>query len=181
MERDRLTLGFHWDAAYKINSMAYPLLICGITDPGGTLHPVDFFLIGKEFTNEYEWAMKALMSAYAEIPELNVKTLLLRFYHCVACLYKHLGAVQPRVIALMLRHLYRLHYSRSNADCDLYWHEAQAASGGCEVLVSKNFTRYFEDQWLGGDCCNRQVYHTPPSFPSTSKTFTRNGRQGALR
>ncbi|RLO02007.1 hypothetical protein DYB28_007848 [Aphanomyces astaci] len=193
MERDPSTFVFHWDATYKINSMAYPLLICGITDPGGTFHPVGFFLIGKESTDEYEWAMNALMSAYEEvvrsrlqldyvmadaalapiaatkkIPELNVKKLLMCFYHCVACVYKRLGAVQPRVIALVLRHLYRMHYSRSKAECDLYWHEAQEAWGGCEVLVSKNFTRYFEDQWLGGDCCNWQVYHTPPGFPTTN-------------
>ncbi|ETV73536.1 hypothetical protein H257_11663 [Aphanomyces astaci] len=68
--------------------------------------------------------------------------------------------IQPRVIAQVLRHLYRMHYSRIKAECDLYWHEAQEAWGGCEVLVSKNFTRYFEGQWLGGDCCNWHLHAT---------------------
>ncbi|RHY48908.1 hypothetical protein DYB38_009854 [Aphanomyces astaci] len=34
MNRDPSTFIFHWDATYKINSMAYPVLICGMTDPG---------------------------------------------------------------------------------------------------------------------------------------------------
>ncbi|RHY42157.1 hypothetical protein DYB26_007695 [Aphanomyces astaci] len=34
MNRDPSTFIFHWGATYKINSMAYPVLICGMTDPG---------------------------------------------------------------------------------------------------------------------------------------------------
>ncbi|RHY89252.1 hypothetical protein DYB37_011602 [Aphanomyces astaci] len=58
------TFIFHWDATYKINSMAYPVLICGMTDPGGRFHPVAFFVIVEESTDEYEWAMRELMKVY---------------------------------------------------------------------------------------------------------------------
>ncbi|RQM19734.1 hypothetical protein B5M09_011262 [Aphanomyces astaci] len=61
MHRDPSSFVFHWDATYKINALAYPVLICGITDPSGKFHPVAFFLIGRESADEYEWAMKQLM------------------------------------------------------------------------------------------------------------------------
>ncbi|RQM30435.1 hypothetical protein B5M09_012813 [Aphanomyces astaci] len=113
------TFIFHWDATYKINSMAYPVLICGMTDPGGRFHPVAFFVIVEESTDEYEWAMRELMkvheavvgsplkldyvmgdaakapiAAMKNLSQLGIKTLLMCFYHCVACVNKRLGAVR---------------------------------------------------------------------------------------
>ncbi|RHY21420.1 hypothetical protein DYB32_009819 [Aphanomyces invadans] len=67
MDATPSTFVFHWDATYKINSLAYPILICGITDPSGQFHPVAFFVIGKETTKEYEWAMKELVQVYKAV------------------------------------------------------------------------------------------------------------------
>ncbi|ETV64572.1 hypothetical protein H257_18539, partial [Aphanomyces astaci] len=136
---------FHWDATYKINSIGYLDLICGITDPGGKFHPDAFFLIGRESTNEYEWAMTAVMDVYqlvvgsalrlhyvmgdtalAPVPaikmlsQLNVQTILMCFYHCVAAVNKRLGAVPTRVKALVAFHMFNMHYSRSPTECRMH-------------------------------------------------------------
>jgi hypothetical protein len=194
MNRNPATFVFHWDATYKINSLAYPVLICGISDPSGKFHPVAFFIISQESTEEYVWALRELMKAYKEVvgrdlkidyvmgdagkapvaatkalqPELNVKTLLMCFYHMVACVVKRLGAVHVRVKALVSRYMFKMHESRHNEECDMHWYEAKAQWETCEVLVFKDFVEYFQQQWIFGDCCNWQVYHTPSGFPTTN-------------
>ncbi|RHY22416.1 hypothetical protein DYB32_009513 [Aphanomyces invadans] len=190
---DPSTFVFHWDATYKINSMAYPVLICGTTDPGGNFHPVAFFLIGKESTEEYEWAMKELMAVYLTVvgramkvdyvmadaalapcsalrnlPDLQVKTILMCFYHCIACVKQRLSGVSQKVKSLVMRHLFKMHYARSRSEYELYWNEAQFVWGACDELVAKDFVRYFEAQWFRGDASNWQVYHTPEGFPTTN-------------
>jgi hypothetical protein len=122
MDRHSSTFVFHWDATYKINSLDYPILICGITDPGRNFHPVAFFVISQESTDEYVWAMRSLMKAYEDVvglqlqiryvmsdaakapaaavmryqSQLNVQTILMCFFHLVACVNKRLGAAASR-------------------------------------------------------------------------------------
>ncbi|RHY18189.1 hypothetical protein DYB25_004210 [Aphanomyces astaci] len=193
MNRDPSSFVFHWDATYKINSMAYPVLICGMTDPGGNFHPVAFFIIGEESTDEYEWAMRELMTVYEAVvgsplklhyvmgdaakapiaalknlPQLGIKTLLMCFYHCVACVNKRLGGAPKQVKALVSKHMFKMHFSRSEFECQQYWEAAKVAWSACEVLVAKDFARYFEEQWFSGDTANWQAYHTPSGFPTTN-------------
>ncbi|RHY73390.1 hypothetical protein DYB38_013031 [Aphanomyces astaci] len=193
MNRDPSTFVFHWDATYKINSIGYLVLICGITDPGGKFHPVAFFLIGRESTDEYEWAMTAVMDVYQLVvgsalrlhyvmgdaalapvaaikmlPQLNVQTILMFFYLCVAAVNKRLGAVPTRLKALVAFHMFNMHYSRSPTECRMHWASATEAWGACDILVAKDFVRYFAEQWMTGDFCKWQVYHTPSGFPTTN-------------
>ncbi|RHX99618.1 hypothetical protein DYB25_009815 [Aphanomyces astaci] len=154
MHRDLSLFVFHWDATYKINALAYPVLICGITDPSGNFHPVAFFLIGRESTDEYEWAMKKLMAVYETVvgsclqlhyvmadaalapvgtlktlqPQLGIKAILMCFYHCVACVNKRLGVVPTSVKALVARYLFKVHFSRSVGECHLHRNEAKVTS-----------------------------------------------------
>ncbi|KAF0708746.1 hypothetical protein AaE_013101 [Aphanomyces astaci] len=178
MHRDPSSFVFHWDATYKINALAYPVLICGITDPSGKFHPVAFFLIGRESTDEYEWAMKQLMAVYETVvgsclqlhyvmadaalapvgalktlqPQLGIKAILkailMCFYHCVACVNKRLGVVPTSVKALVARYLFKMHFSRSVGECQLHWNEAKVAWTACDALEGKGFVRYFEGQWV---------------------------------
>jgi hypothetical protein len=194
MRRDPATFVFHWDATYKINSKAYPILICGMTDPGGKFHPVAFFIISQETTEEYAWAMQELMQMYATVvgselrldyvmadaalapvaavkklqSQLGVKVILMCFYHCVACVKKRLGAVPLSVKATVARHMFRMHFSRNACECLEHWNAAKVAWASCPVLTEKGFLRYFEVQWVTGECRNWQVYHTPGGFPTTN-------------
>ncbi|RHZ02342.1 hypothetical protein DYB37_012775 [Aphanomyces astaci] len=180
MHRDPSSFVFHWDATYKINALAYPVLICGITDPSGKFHPVAFFLIGRESTDEYEWAMKQLMAVYETVvgsclqlhyvmayaalapvgalktlqPQLGIKAILMCFYHCVACVNKRLGVVPTSVKALVARYLFKVHFSRSVGECHLHWNEAKVAWTACDALEGKGFVRYFEGQWVNGEYYN---------------------------
>ncbi len=114
-------------------------------------------------------AAKAAVAAIKLLSDrLGVTTILMCFYHCVACVNKRVGAVPLRVKALVSRHLFKMHYSRSCEECEMYWNDAKLAWGNCNELVTKDFVRYFEDQWIEGDSSKWQVYHTPGGFPTTN-------------
>ncbi|KAF0708060.1 hypothetical protein AaE_013368 [Aphanomyces astaci] len=194
MHRDPSSFVFRWDATYKINALAYPVLFCGITDPSRKFHPVVFFLIGRKSTDEYEWAMKQLMAVYEAVvgsclqlhyvmadaalvpvgalktlqPQLGIKEVLMCFYYCVACVNKRLGVVLTSVKALVAHYLFKMHFSRSVGECQLHWNEAKSARTACDALEGKGFVRYFEGQWVNGECCHWQVYHTPGGFLTTN-------------
>ncbi|KAF0707794.1 hypothetical protein AaE_013467, partial [Aphanomyces astaci] len=139
-----------------------------------TPSPINY---GRESADEYEWAMKQLMAVYETVvgsclqlhyvmadaalapvgalktlqPQLGIKAILMCFYLCVACVNKRLGVVPTSVKALIARYLFKMHFSRT-----------------CDALEGKGFVRYFEGQWVNGECCNWQVYHTPGGFPTTN-------------
>ncbi|ETV67817.1 hypothetical protein H257_16054 [Aphanomyces astaci] len=103
-------------------------------------------------------------------PQLGIKAILkailMCFYHCVACVNKRLGVVPTSVKALVARYLFKVHFSRSVGECHLHWNEAKVAWTACDALEGKGFVRYFEGQWVNGEYCNWQVYHTPDGFPN---------------
>ncbi|KAH9113549.1 hypothetical protein LEN26_013138 [Aphanomyces euteiches] len=67
MDRDPSSFLFHWDATYKLNVEAYPVLVCGITDVARNFHPVAFFILGKESESEYAWAIESLMEIFTKV------------------------------------------------------------------------------------------------------------------
>ncbi|ETV84797.1 hypothetical protein H257_03888 [Aphanomyces astaci] len=73
MNRSLNTFLFHWDGTYKINKLAYPVFVCGISDVARVFHPVAFFLIGKESTSEYAWAIRSLIDIYLAVVGRSLK------------------------------------------------------------------------------------------------------------
>ncbi|KAF0686987.1 Aste57867_21240 [Aphanomyces stellatus] len=177
LDRDPKTFVFHWDATYKIDSLAYPILVCGISDIARKFHPVAFFLLGKESENEYTWAMSSLVAIYEEVVgrplrisyvmadaakapalgveafymELGVERVLMCFYHCVANVHKRLAGTPLKTKALVYRHLYNMHYSRSWDELQYHWMNALRAWAQCR-----------DQSWRW------QVYHTPSGFATTN-------------
>ncbi|KAF0688403.1 Aste57867_19980 [Aphanomyces stellatus] len=169
MDRDPKSFVFHWDATYKINSMAYPVLVCGISDAARKFHPVCFFLLGKESENEYTWAMASLISIYAAVvgrslrlsfvmadaakapalgveafyTELGVECVVMCFYHCVA-------------------------NSRTWDELRHHWHNIMVAWQQCPELVVREFVQYFYSQWINSKSWRWQAYHSPSGFPTTN-------------
>ncbi|KAF0714131.1 Aste57867_4032 [Aphanomyces stellatus] len=194
MDRDPKTFIFHWDATYKIDSLAYPVLVCGISDVGRKFHPVAFFLLGKESEHEYTWAMAALMDMFREVcgralkltyvmadaakaPALSVEAfyfqlgvdrVLMCFYHLVANVHKRLVGTALKSKALVYRHIYNMHYSRSWNELRSHWVNAMNAWGQNEELAAREFTKYFFDQWINSQSWRWQVYHTPAGFATTN-------------
>ncbi|KAH9162218.1 hypothetical protein LEN26_001036 [Aphanomyces euteiches] len=197
MNRDPSTFIFHWDATYKISSKAFPVLICGISDVARQFHPVAFFLLSKESQNEYTWAMNELQMIYdavvgwpmkikytmadaAQAPllsiqaftdELGVEKILMCFYHCVANVKKRLAGASITMKGLVYRHLYNMHYSRSEAEMRHHWAVAQDAWSRDAVLVQKGFVDYFSRQWILSEFSAWQVFHSPSGFATTNNPY----------
>ncbi|KAH9103375.1 hypothetical protein AeMF1_020278 [Aphanomyces euteiches] len=203
MNRDPSTFIFHWDATYKINSKAFPVLICGISDLARQFHPVAFFLLSKESHNEYTWAMNELQMIYEAVvglplkikytmadaaraplisiqavaDELGVEKILMCFYHCVASIKKKLGGVSIMTKGLVYRHVYNMHYSRSEAEMRHHWASAQDAWSRDAVLVQREFVPYFSAQWVHSEFSAWQVFHSPSGFSTTNnpcETFNKH-------
>ncbi|KAF0718755.1 Aste57867_1510 [Aphanomyces stellatus] len=194
MDRNPKTFVFHWDATYKIDSLAYPILVCGVSDAARKFHPVAFFLLGKETENEYTWAMASLMSIYrlvvgrdlqlayvmadaAKAPalgvqafyrQLGVERVLMCFYHLVANVHKRLVGTTLKTKALVFRHVYKMHYSRSWHELRHHWMNAVHAWTINDELVAREFTKYYFEQWIKSQSWRWQVYHSPSGFATTN-------------
>ena len=176
MQRCPRSFVFHWDATYKINSLSYPVLVCGISDVARQFHPVAFFLLGGETEDDYTWAMRELMTMYSVVvgeplrlsfvmsdaarapalavralqDELGVEKALMCFYHCIANVHKRLAGFLTATKALVFRHMYNLHYSRSESELRHHWTIAEEVWLRCEELTADDFVAYFTRQWLRG-------------------------------
>ncbi|RHY94559.1 hypothetical protein DYB26_011271 [Aphanomyces astaci] len=219
MNRSVDTFLFHWDATYKINKLAYPVLVCGVSDVARVFHPVAFFLIGKESTSEYAWAIRSLIDIYlavvgrplkikfvmgdaaqapaqsllvaqpssssglAEHPgqgqqaalaivavriELGVEHILMCFYHCLACVHKRLNGLTLTAKSLAFKYIYDMHYARNQDELSRSWQAARGEWLSCDELIAKDFTWYFDAQWMQGTFTKWQVFHTPSGFASTN-------------
>ncbi|KAF0724053.1 hypothetical protein Ae201684P_019214 [Aphanomyces euteiches] len=165
LDRDPSSFLFHWDATYKLNVKAYPVLVCGISDLARNFHPIAFFILSKESETEYAWASDSLMELYAEVfgrrlkftyvmadagkaPTKAIETrsgllgvvkLLMCFYHVIANVQNFITGMSPRTKALVYRNIYSMHYSRSADELEHHWQQARNVWTTNVELVSKIF------------------------------------------
>ncbi|KAF0702377.1 hypothetical protein AaE_015974 [Aphanomyces astaci] len=219
MNRSVDTFLFHWDGYLQNQQIGLPLA---------------FFLIGKESTSEYAWAIRSLIDIYlavvgrplkikfvmgdaaqapaqsllvaqpssssglAEHPgqgqqaalaivavriELGVEHILMCFYHCLACVHKRLNGLTltakslafkyiydmyyaPKSLAF--KYIYDMHYARNQDELSRSWQAARGEWLSCDELIAKDFTWYFDAQWMQGTFTKWQVFHTPSGFASTN-------------
>ncbi|RAW20596.1 hypothetical protein PC110_g22961, partial [Phytophthora cactorum] len=76
--RDPSTFFLHLDATFKLNSVGYPVLVCGITDASRTFHLVALFITSLLQHEHYAAALVALRRMYARVngAELQVEFVL---------------------------------------------------------------------------------------------------------
>ncbi|ETV74147.1 hypothetical protein H257_11112 [Aphanomyces astaci] len=110
------------------------------------------------------------MAAMKNLSQLGIKTLLMCFYHCVACVNNRLGGALKQVKALVSKHMFKMYFSRCELECQQYWEAAKVAWSACKVLVARDFARYFEEQWFSGDTANWQA----DIHPAHGSWFMRN-------
>ncbi|KAH9109683.1 hypothetical protein LEN26_000911 [Aphanomyces euteiches] len=189
MHRNPTSFMFHWDSTYKINSLSFPVLICGISDKARQFHPVAFYWASLlKISYGMSDAARAPALAIQLVKEdLGVEKTLMCFYHCMANVHKFLSGSSIAAKALAFRLIYNLHYSRSEDEMQYHWTVAQEVWLGFQEL--HRFVSYFKGQWLDSGSSCWQVFHAPSGFPTTnnpceafnkySRTSTRSDRSTA--
>ncbi|KAH9118408.1 hypothetical protein AeMF1_008425, partial [Aphanomyces euteiches] len=155
-------------------------------------HPVAFYVLGREAEPDYSWAIRELMTIYAVVvgeplrisyvmsdaarapalaiqlvkEDLGVEKTLMCFYHCMANVHKFLSGVSIAAKSLAFRHIYNMHYSRSEDEMQYHWGVAQESWLRYQELG--RFVDYFRNQWIDSGSSCWQVYHAPSGFPTTN-------------
>ncbi|KAH9091950.1 hypothetical protein Ae201684P_011491 [Aphanomyces euteiches] len=175
MQRSPTSFLFHWDSTQS-----------------ASIHPVAFYVLGREAEPDYSWAIRELMTIYAVVvgeplrisyvmsdaarapalaiqlvkEDLGVEKTLMCFYHCMANVHKFLSGVSIAAKSLAFRHIYNMHYSRSEDEMQYHWVVAQESWLRYQELG--RFVDYFRSQWIDSGSSCWQVYHAPSGFPTTN-------------
>ena len=194
LARDPSTYTFHWDGTYKLNTLDYPVIVCGVSDIGRQFHPVAFFVVGRESEDEFSWALQSVQNLYEHLfnrelklvavmgdaceaaanalknhrRDLGWRTLLMCFYHVISNVKKRFVGLSLDAKARVYRHLYNIHYSRNRNEMLNRWQDAQTSWAKSLELTRIQFTKYFKNQWMKGDFKNWQVYHSAAGFAATN-------------
>jgi hypothetical protein len=191
---------FHWDATYKINSRAFPILVCGWSDVGRCFHPLAFFILSNESTQDYTRAINSLRLIYKQVCgadlrldfvmgdaagaqhnaitayaiELGNPTLLMCFWHMLVKVKENLSGITNTLKNIVFQDVYKMHFARSQREFAYHWKNISTAWMKEATLAS--FATYFARQWVNSRACNWQVFHTPVGFACTnnpSETFNK--------
>ncbi|KAG2759719.1 hypothetical protein PC129_g19504 [Phytophthora cactorum] len=189
--RDPSTFFLHLDATFKLNSVGYPVLVCGITDASRTFHLVALFITSLLQHEHYAAALVALRRMYARVngAELQVEfvlddankaqhkafhdvfadcsfTYLMCFYHVVAKLRERSRGLSSELSALVYKDDYDLHFAWSKAE---FVEQKEAMlkdwAGHADLTA---FTAYVKAQWLTGNFANWQTFLAPPGYATTT-------------
>ncbi|KAE9152681.1 hypothetical protein PF002_g3948 [Phytophthora fragariae] len=128
-DRDPSSFVFHMDGTFKLNQVAYPVVVCGVSDRGRSFHLVAIFITPQRLEGLYGTALSALRRMFtavtsmqlllkyvladAEAEQLNAVTqvfgmdseltYLMCIYHVMAKVHKMLkalsGTLRERVVA----------------------------------------------------------------------------------
>ncbi|KAE9353357.1 hypothetical protein PF008_g5039 [Phytophthora fragariae] len=143
--REPGTFVMHLDATFKLNSVGYPVLVCGITDASRSFHLLALFITSQLQHEHFAAALVALRRMYARVngAEMQVEFVLgdadkaqhKAFRDVFAdCTFKYLMCFY-HVVA-------KLHLTA--------------------------FTAYVKAQWLTGNFANWQSFLTPPGYATTT-------------
>jgi len=189
--RDVSTFVLHLDATFKLNSVGYPVLVCGITDATRTFHLVALFITSQLQYEHFEAALVALRRVYARVngAEWQVKfvcgdadkaqhkafrsvfaecsfTYIMCFYHVVAKLRERTRGLSSELSTLVYKGIYDLHFAQSKSE----YVDQKAAmlkewAGHADLTA---FAKYVKSQWLEGNFSNWQCFLTPPGYATTN-------------
>ncbi|KAG2778060.1 hypothetical protein Pcac1_g11675 [Phytophthora cactorum] len=126
--RDPGTFVLHLDATFKLNSVGYPVLVCGITDASRSFHLLALFITSQLQEGNYSAAHLTLRRIYARVNGMEMRvtyvlgdadkaqykafrcvfadsqfTYLMCFYHVVAKLRDRSRGLSSELVALVFR------------------------------------------------------------------------------
>ncbi|KAG6610248.1 uncharacterized protein IUM83_00989 [Phytophthora cinnamomi] len=74
--RDPNSFVFHMDGTFKLNQVAYPVIVCGVSDRGRSFHLVALFIVSQRLEGIYVQALTAFRKMFITVTE---KQLLLNY------------------------------------------------------------------------------------------------------
>jgi hypothetical protein len=186
----------HIDATFKLNTARFPAIVLGVSDVRRQFHPVAFFITSDLRHTQIEEVVRSTLRQYqvvtgsaasvryvmsdADVAQRNAIELvvaqelgigcrpvfLMCFFHVMQNVKKHIASVPVSARPLILKHVYRLHYARTQTDLDR--RIASAVHVWKQHPGCRGFERYFSQQWLTGRFTQWQCLSTPPGFAKTN-------------
>ncbi|RLN86730.1 hypothetical protein BBJ28_00020164 [Nothophytophthora sp. Chile5] len=186
----------HVDATFKLNTAGFPSIIIGVPDTRRQFHSVAFFIVSdirqaqlvivfREMFKLYHVVTGSLVKikyvmADADVAQRNALQAVVRddleqavqhvylmcFFHVTQNVRKYITSISPALHHKVHRHVYRIHYARSDAELDKRVLEAVEEWKSNPAL--RDFERRFSQQWLCGRFTRWQCFVTPPGFAKTN-------------
>ncbi|KAE9014338.1 hypothetical protein PF011_g8108 [Phytophthora fragariae] len=178
------------DATFKLNSVGYPVLVCGITDTSRSFHLLVLFTTSQLQHEHFTAALVALRRMYARVNGADFQVefvlgdadkeyeafrdvfvdcsfkYLMCFYHVVAKLRERTHGLSSELSALVYKGVYDLLFTHSEAEfVQLKATMLNDRAGQADLTA---FTAYVKAQWLTGNFENWQFFLSPPGYATTN-------------
>ncbi|POM68394.1 Hypothetical protein PHPALM_15449 [Phytophthora palmivora] len=66
-DRTSESFNFHMDATFKLNTVEYPVFVCGVSDVVRHFHPVAFFITSQRITLKYKQALQQISEMFMRV------------------------------------------------------------------------------------------------------------------
>ncbi|DAZ96318.1 TPA: hypothetical protein N0F65_008442 [Lagenidium giganteum] len=165
------TFVFHVDATFKLSTLGYPVLVCGVSDQNRRFPLVALFImsqrmVGKAIAIRYVMG-DAEHAQYAAVEASFGNTeYLMCFYHLIANVQEHLRGVSNESCIEVLRAIYAMHYSSSVDEFYAIVQESFHSWSRRPDLLG--FAQYFNNQWLLGRFRVWQCFARPAGYATTN-------------
>ncbi|POM64763.1 Hypothetical protein PHPALM_19672 [Phytophthora palmivora] len=185
--RDPATFVFHMDATFKLNQVAYPVIVCGVSDRCRSFHLVALLITSQRLETLYAKALVALRKIFTAVT--NQKLLfkyvmadataaqqnavaevfgmdsdfvyLLCFYHVMAKVHEKLKGVPDTLCEYVVTDIYDLHF------CFLSSFGKVLARWKSDERLMR-FETYFNSVWVTSVFSRWQCFHTPSGYAATN-------------
>ncbi|KAG3012454.1 hypothetical protein PC120_g13871 [Phytophthora cactorum] len=190
--RDSGTFVFHMDATFKLNQVAYPVIVCGVSDRYRLFHLVALFITSQRLNGLYVKALSSLLKVFTAVTgqQLLVKYVmanaeaaqqnavsqvfgvdsdyayLMYFYHVMAKVHEKLKGIPDSLCERVVADIYDLHFASSKEVYDEQMKIVLEKWSREGQLVS--FRSYFNNIWMKSEFWRWQCSHTPSGYATTN-------------
>ncbi|KAG3251650.1 hypothetical protein PI124_g3736 [Phytophthora idaei] len=190
--RDPALFVFHMNATFKLNHVAYPAIVCGVSDRCRSCHFVSLFVTSQRLEGLYVRALSSLRKVFMDITgkqvfvqyvmadadaaQLNAVNqgfgvdsdyaYLTCFYHVMAKVHEKLKGVPDSLCERVAADIYDLQFAASK---ELYDEQVK-------IVLEKwsreerlaGFRNYFNNIWMMSELWRWQCFHTPSGYATTN-------------
>ncbi|ETN24222.1 hypothetical protein PPTG_00639 [Phytophthora nicotianae INRA-310] len=172
--RDPGTFVLHMDATFKLNQVAYPVIVCRVSDRCRSFHLVALFITLQRLERLY--LLVKYVMADAEAGQQNAVNqvfgvdsdyvYLMCFYHVMAKVHEKLKGIPDSLYKVVVADIYDLHFASSKEVYDEQMQIALETWSSQEQLAG--FRSYFNNIWMKSEFWRWQCFHTLSGYATTN-------------
>ncbi|ETP24636.1 hypothetical protein F441_02405 [Phytophthora nicotianae CJ01A1] len=187
--RDPGTFVLHIDATFKLYQMAYPVIVCRVSDRCRSFHLVALFITSQRLERLYVKALSSIRRVFTTVTgqQLLVKYVmadavagqqhavnqvfgvdsdyvyLMCFYHVMAKVHEKLKGIPDSLCEGVVADMYDLHFASSQ---EVYDEQMQIVLE--KWSSQEGFRSYFNNIWMKSEFWRWQCFHTPSGYATTN-------------